>query len=215
MIDLLLVDDHLSFREALAFMLDREPDMAVVAQAGSAAEAGTCDAGWTVAVVDLGLPDGGGAELIDALVEQASSGRVLVLTASTARADLATALEAGASGVIPKTAAMAEIIAAVRTVATGGSLVEPAELVDILREARRHRERAQAGRDLAQRLTPREREVLQALADGKSNRQIADQLHITVETQRTHMVNILGKLGAHSQLQALVIAVRHGIVSVE
>jgi DNA-binding NarL/FixJ family response regulator len=215
MIDLLLVDDHLSFREALAFMLDREPDMAVVAQAGSAAEAGTCDAAWAVAVVDLGLPDGGGAELIEALVEQASAGRVLVLTASTARADLATALEAGASGVIPKTAAMAEIIAAVRTVASGGSLVEPAELVDILREARRHRERAQAGRDLAQRLTPREREVLQALADGKSNRQIADQLHITVETQRTHMVNILGKLDAHSQLQALVIAVRHGIVSVE
>jgi two-component system, NarL family, nitrate/nitrite response regulator NarL len=215
MIELLLVDDHVSFREALAFMLDREPDMAVVAQAGSAAEAGACGAGWAVAVVDLWLPDGGGAELIEALVDQVSAGRVLVLTASTARADLATAFEAGASGVVPKTAAIAEIIAAVRTVASGGSMVEPAELVGILREARRHRERAQAGRDLAQRLTRREREVLQALADGKSNRQIADQLHITVETQRTHMVNILAKLGAHSQLQALVIAVRHGIVSVE
>jgi DNA-binding NarL/FixJ family response regulator len=72
-----------------------------------------------------------------------------------------------------------------------------------------------AGREISSKLTPREREVLQALADGRSNREIAVQLHITVETQRTHMVNILSKLGAHSQLQALVIAVRHGIVSVE
>ena len=110
---------------------------------------------------------------------------------------------------------MAEILAAIRTLADGGSLVEPAELVEILREARRHRDQQRVGRELAERLTPREREVLQALADGKSNREIAQQLHITVETERTHMVNILGKLGAHSQLQALVIAVRHGIVTVE
>jgi DNA-binding NarL/FixJ family response regulator len=110
---------------------------------------------------------------------------------------------------------MSDIIDAVRTVASGESLVDPAELVEILREARRYRQQKRESEELKQRLTPREREVLQALADGKSNREIADALFISVETQRTHMVNILNKLGAHSQLQALVVAVRNGIVTVE
>jgi DNA-binding NarL/FixJ family response regulator len=213
--DLLLVDDHAAFREALAFMLDREPDMSVVAQAGSAAEARSCDGGWSVAVVDLGLPDGAGSALVESLFERVPEARIVVLTASTRPAELAAAYEAGAAGVVQKTARIGEIVDAVRTVAAGGSLVDPLELVAILRQARRERDREATGRQLADRLTPREREVLQALADGRSNREIAERLHITVETQRTHMVNILGKLDAHSQLQALVIAVRHGIVSVE
>jgi DNA-binding NarL/FixJ family response regulator len=213
--DLLLVDDHASFREALAFMLDREPDLSVIAQAGSAEEARCCDAAWSVAVVDLSLPDGGGASLVESLFERAPDARVVVLTASSRPADLAAAYEAGAAGVVQKTAGMAEIMHAIRTVASGGSLVDSGDLVQILRQARKQREQVAVGRQLAERLTPREREVLQALADGRSNREIAERLHITVETQRTHMVNILGKLGAHSQLQALVIAVRHGIVSVE
>ena len=141
--------------------------------------------------------------------------RIVVLTASSRPSELAAAYAAGAAGVVQKTAAIGEIVDAIRAVASGRSLVEAGELVEILRQARRQRERAAVGRQLADKLTPREREVLQALADGRSNREIAVQLHITVETQRTHMVNILSKLGAHSQLQALVIAVRHGIVSVE
>jgi len=76
------------------------------------------------------------------------------------------------------------------------------------------RGRIARGRALTARLTPREREVLQSLADGLSNKEIARRLHISVETQRTHMVNILAKLEAHSQLQALVVAVRFGIVDV-
>jgi two-component system, NarL family, nitrate/nitrite response regulator NarL len=213
--NLLLVDDHAAFREALAFMLDREPDMSVVAQAGSAAEARSCEGGWSVAVVDLGLPDGAGSAVVESLLERVPDARILVLTGSTRPAELAAAYEAGVAGVVQKTARIGEIVDAVRTVAAGGSLVDPGELVEILRQARRQRDREATGQQLAERLTPREREVLQALADGRSNREIAERLHITVETQRTHMVNILGKLGAHSQLQALVIAVRHGIVSVE
>jgi len=215
MTDLLLVDDHTSFREALAFMLDREPDLSVVAQAGSAGEARACDATWSLAVVDLGLPDGNGADLVESLFERVPGARIVVLTASSRPAELAAAYEAGAAGVVQKTAAISEIVEAIRAVASGQSLVDASELVEILRQARRQRERDAVGRQLADKLTPREREVLQALADGRSNREIAVQLHITVETQRTHMVNILSKLGAHSQLQALVIAVRHGIVTVE
>jgi DNA-binding NarL/FixJ family response regulator len=166
-------------------------------------------------VVDLGLPDGSGADLVESLFERVPGARIVVLTASSRPAELAAAYEAGAGGVVQKTAGIGEIIEAIRAVASGRSLVDPAELVEVLRQARKQRERVAVGRQLTERLTPREREVLQALADGRSNREIAAQLHITVETQRTHMVNILAKLGAHSQLQALVIAVRHGIVSVE
>lgn len=212
MTDLLLVDDHAAFRQALAFMLDREPDFTVVAQAGTAAEADAVDRGWEVALADLGLPDGGGAPLVERLADR---GAVVVLTASSSAGEHAAAYEAGAAGVVSKAAAMSDIIDAVRTVASGESLVDPAELVEILREARRYRQQKRESEELKQRLTPREREVLQALADGKSNREIADALFISVETQRTHMVNILNKLGAHSQLQALVVAVRNGIVTVE
>jgi DNA-binding NarL/FixJ family response regulator len=215
MTELLLVDDHASFREALAFMLDREPDLSVVAQAGTVGEAIACDAPWSLAVVDLGLPDGGGADLVESLFERVPEARIVVLTASSRPAELASAYEAGAAGVVQKTAGIGEIVDAIRAVASGRSLVDATDLVEILRQARRQRERVAAGREISSKLTPREREVLQALADGRSNREIAVQLHITVETQRTHMVNILSKLGAHSQLQALVIAVRHGIVSVE
>lgn len=212
MTDLLLVDDHAAFRQALAFMLDREPDFTVVAQAGTAAEARAVDGAWEVALADLGLPDGGGAPLVESLADR---GAVVVLTASSSAGEHAAAYEAGAAGVVSKAAAMSDIIDAVRTVASGESLVDPAELVEILREARRYRQQKRESEELKQRLTPREREVLQALADGKSNREIADALFISVETQRTHMVNILNKLGAHSQLQALVVAVRNGIVTVE
>jgi two-component system, NarL family, nitrate/nitrite response regulator NarL len=210
--DLLLVDDHAAFRQALAFMLDREPDFTVVAQAGTAAEAQAVDRGWEVALADLGLPDGGGAALVERLADR---GAVVVLTASSSAGEHAAAYEAGAAGVVSKAAAMSDIIDAVRTVASGESLVDPGELVEILREARRYRQQKRESEELKQRLTPREREVLQALANGKSNREIAEALYISVETQRTHMVNILNKLGAHSQLQALVVAVRNGIVSVE
>lgn len=212
MTDLLLVDDHAAFRQALAFMLDREPDFTVVAQAGTAAEADAVDRGWEVALADLGLPDGGGAPLVERLADR---GAVVVLTASSSAGEHAAAYEAGAAGVVSKAAAMSDIVDAIRTVASGESLVDPAELVEILREARRYRQQKRESEELKQRLTPREREVLQALADGKSNREIADALFISVETQRTHMVNILNKLGAHSQLQALVVAVRNGIVTVE
>jgi two-component system, NarL family, nitrate/nitrite response regulator NarL len=210
--DLLLVDDHAAFRQALAFMLDREPDFTVVAQAGTAAEAQAVDGAWEVALADLGLPDGGGAPLVESLADR---GAVVVLTASSSAGEHAAAYEAGAAGVVSKAAAMSDIVDAIRAVASGESLVEPAELVEILREARRYRQQKRESEELKQRLTPRERQVLQALADGKSNREIADALYISVETQRTHMVNILNKLGAHSQLQALVVAVRNGIVTVE
>ena len=215
MIRVLLLEDHASFRQALALIIEREPDFSVVAQAGSLAEArALLPQDVDVAVVDLSLPDGEGRTVITALHRASPRTRVLVLTASLDPVQRAQAVEAGAAGVLHKAAALDEIVSAVRRLGAGEWLFAPHELVEMLRFVSRHRDQQQEATLLLQQLTPREREVLQALATGLDSKQIAQRLYITVETERTHMVNILSKLGVHSRLQALVFALRHGAVAI-
>ena len=215
MIRVLLLEDHASFRQALALIIEREPDFSVVAQAGSLAEArALLPQDVDVAVVDLSLPDGEGRTVITALHRASPRTRVLVLTASLDPVQRAQAVEAGAAGVLHKAAALDEIVSAVRRLGAGEWLFAPHELVEMLRFVSRHREQQREATLLLQQLTPREREVLRALAAGLDSKQIAERLYITVETERTHMVNILSKLGVHSRLQALVFALRHGAVAI-
>ena len=215
MMRLVLVGDHLSFRQPLAFMLGREPGLEVAGQAGSLAEARPLLAGADVALVDLDLPDGDGAELIRALRLANPRGMAVVLTASASRLDAARAVEAGAVGALHKSCAVAEIAAALRRLAAGEHLLSPSETVALLRLVGQRRERDRGAQAAIGRLTPREREVLRALADGLSDREIAERLHVRTETVRTHMVNLLEKLGVGSRLQALVFAVRHGLVAID
>jgi len=214
MTGVLLVDDHASFRQPLAFMLDREPDIAVVGQAGTLAEARGMLTGVDIAVVDLGLPDGSGVELIAALHDANPNAQALILSAATDRQLIARAVEAGAAGVLHKSVGIAEIIDAVRRLAAGRQLFTTREIVALLELAGRQREQQREVLAALTRLTPRELEVLQALADGLNDREIAQRLYIATETARTHMVNILRKLGVDSRLQALVVAVRHGVVEI-
>ena len=213
---IVLVEDHASFRQTLAILFDREPEFEVVGQAGSLAEARRVLVGTEadMAVMDLSLPDGESIELIEELGESAPNFSALVLTASVDRADHARAVEAGAAGVLHKSADVDEIIDALRRLAAGETLLTHGEITDMLRIAVRHREQELKVRSAAERLTPREMEVLTALSEGLSNKEIASRLHISVETERSHMMNILNKLGARSRLQALVIAARYGIVGI-
>jgi DNA-binding NarL/FixJ family response regulator len=210
----LLVEDQTVFREALADALEREPDVAVVGLVGTITEARIClsQTSADVAVTELDLPDGHGIDLIRDLRKLRPLVQVLILTASADRYDLAQAVAAGAAGVLQKSAPLAEIVTAVRRLCAGQPVVDPAELVRLLRLAEQHRPEAEAARAALARLTPREREVLAALAQGLSDKEIAQQLHVGRETVHTHMVNLLGKLGVESRLQALVFAVKHGIV---
>ncbi len=210
----LLVDDHSSFRQPLAFMMGLEQGLEVVAQAGSLAEARKVLAGVDVAVVDLDLPDGNGVDLVRELRTTNPNGMTLVLTASNDRLQYARSIEAGASGVMNKAAGLQEIISAVRRLSEGENLLSPKEVIEMLRLVGEYREKTRDSQAALARLTRREREVLQALADGLNDKEIADRLKISTETARTHMVNILGKLGVDSRLQALVFAVRHGAVSI-
>jgi DNA-binding NarL/FixJ family response regulator len=214
MIRVLLVDDHASFRESLALLLEREPDIAVVGQAGSLAEARALLRRVDVAIVDLDLPDGHGADLVRELRAVNPDGMVLILTGSSSRADLARTVEAGAAGALHKSVGTGEILRAVRRLSAGEQLLSPEEIIGMLRLASRQREEERDAREALGRLTPREREVLQALAEGLNDKQMAQRLHISTKTVRAHMVSILAKLGVDSRLQALVFAVRHGFVEV-
>ncbi len=215
MIRVLLVDDHASFRQPLAFMMDREPDFTVVAHAGSLAEARRVLQGVDVALVDLELPDGNGVDIIRELRAANPQGMVLVLSAVTDRVQHAQAVEAGAAGVVHKSARISEIIDAVRRLSQGEHLLSPGEVIEMLRLVGEQRERGREAQSALARLTRREREVLQALADGLNDKEIAERLQISAETARTHMVNILAKLGVDSRLQALVFAIRHGAVTID
>jgi DNA-binding NarL/FixJ family response regulator len=211
-IRLLLIDDHAAFRQPLGYLLDRQPDMTVVGQAGTLAEARAIEAEADVAVLDMALPDGSGLDLLPALRQREPRPHIIVLTA-TEDADIhATAIEAGAAGVLMKWVGIDDIVAAVRQVATGGSLLSRQEIAEMLRLAGRTRERLREVRDAFGRLTSREREVLTGLADGLSDKDLARRLGITDHTARVHVTNILGKLGVDSRLQAVVKAVRHGEV---
>ena len=216
-IRVLLVEDHASFRQALAFMLEREPGFEVAGQVGSLAEArelnGEVLVKVEVAIVDLALPDGDGLDLIEDLSSQPRT-MTLVLSASLEPGRFARAVEAGASGVLHKSTPIKDIVEAVRKLRAGEALLSPAEVVEMLRLVGRERQEEHAARQAVERLTPREKEVLQALAEGLESREIAEKLNVTVETERTHMVNILHKLGVHSRLQALVFAARHGVVQI-
>jgi len=215
---ILLIEDHASFRQALAFMFEREEEFAVVGQAGTLAEAreflnGSADA-TDVAVCDLALPDGDGFDLIEELAAKGSRITTLVLSASLEPARFARAVEAGASGVLHKAVAIGDIVDAVRRLNAGEALLSPSKIIEMLRIVSRKRQEELETQKSIDQLTRREREVLQALAEGLDSRDIAEKLHITVETERTHMVNILNKLDVHSRLQALVFAERNGVVEI-
>jgi len=211
---LLLVEDHASFRQTLARVFDQEPDFEVVAQAGSLSEARRVMEGREVdlGIIDLSLPDGEGVELIEDLREANPLFAALVLTASLDREDHARAVEAGAGGVLHKSADVDEILDATRRLVAGETLFSSEELVALLRLAGQSREEEREARENIEQLTPREMEVLKALGKGLSNKEIAQSLHMSVDTERTHMMNILSKLGVHSRLQALLFAARYGII---
>jgi len=123
-------------------------------------------------------------------------------------------VEAGAAGVLNKSASIKDVIEAARRLAAGEAVLSTDEISELLRIAGRRREQDRETLQAVESLTPREREVLGLLAEGLSDKEIADRLYVGSGTVRNHVVSVFGKLGVHSRLQALVFAVRHGIVDV-
>jgi DNA-binding NarL/FixJ family response regulator len=204
----LIVDDHQMFAASLAQALQSEPDLRVVGQAASITEAQSLVASTVpdVVLLDHRLPDGDGVRAIAGLLGIRPSAKIVVLTATASDRVLVAAMEAGAAGFIAKTQRLDDVIDGVRAAALGESVVSAKLLTRLL--PRLHR---QSGGGRAE-LTEREREILDLLARGLSNADIAQQLTISVHTVRNHVANLSAKLGAHSKLEVLAIAVREGLV---
>jgi DNA-binding NarL/FixJ family response regulator len=216
-IRLILVDDHTAFRELFAQRLAQEPDFRVVAEASSLAEIRqvVSRVAVDVALVDLALADGGGVELIRDLRTLNPEARVLVVTASEDQHEHAWAFAAGASGVLRKAVGAGEIIAAIRRLCAGDALLSPREAIELFRLVDQQREAERTAHRLLEQLTPREWQLLQLLAEGLDDAAMAERLSISPKTVRNHMVHLLDKLGVHSRLQALVLAARHRLVSIQ
>ena len=218
-IRIIVVDDHDTFRDPLAFMLERESDLTVVARLGSLSEARegleNAELAMDVAIVDLNLPDGSGTDLIRELRDSRPHAKALVLSAISEERYLAEAIEAGAAGVMHKSVPMSDLVEAVRSLAAGEQLLSQQEVIEALRFIGRERESNREAQLTIDKLTPREREVLQALGEGLSDKEIAQHLHVGTGTVHSHVANILSKLEVYSRMQALVFAVRHGVVTIE
>ncbi|NWJ71946.1 response regulator transcription factor [Pseudonocardia sp. ICBG1122] len=211
MLRVLLVDDHRSYTDLLALGLAADGDAEVVGVAHDAATARAALAGADprrapqVVVLDVRLPGGGLTLLGDV---HAAGARALVLTAHPRPGPAREALEAGAAGFLGKQTPLAGIVAAVRTVAAGGTAHPPAAASEATGAA------GATGAALP-RLTPRELDVLRGLAGGRDVTRIAAAHRLSPHTVRDHVRALLGKLGARSQLEAVVAAERLGLVALD
>jgi DNA-binding NarL/FixJ family response regulator len=205
-ISIAVVDDHRVVSRSLKAYLESFPDLIVVGVASSGEELLEHLQTWKPQIVlqDLLLPgDMNGIDTTRRIVATAPSVRVIALTASVDEARLMGVLRAGACGYVRKDADPETLLAAVRAVAKGKTYIDPAAGRQLV---------AAAGSD---DLTPRETEVLRHLAHGLSNREIAAALDIGDETVKTHVANLLAKLGVENRAQATVQAIKRGLVALD
>ena len=213
-IRVLLVDDHQLLTDALAGLLGRESDIQVVGIAASVLEAKrAAREPMDVVLMDYGLPDGTGADATRAIKARWPSARVIMLTAITDDETVLDAIRAGADGYLTKDRASEEVVSAVRAAHAGEILLPRAVVYEIAQRVALSRRRAMVRQPLEQ-LTPRELEVLSALAEGLSSREICERLYIAQNTLRTHVQNIMNKLRVHSKLEAVAFGLRHQLVDV-
>src|SRR5947209_3335948 len=196
-----IVENHELVAESLALLLDGEDDMDVVATVGSVAEAAALPAGLSpdVGLMDFHLHDGTGPDAAVAMRRAFPNVRFVFLSRDDSDDTRLAAVEAGASAYLNKSMPGTEVVSAVRTVAAGGSLLTPAIIARLVAKGR-HRS------VLRESLSRREREVLQLMAEGVGNRQIASRLGISYSTVRTHVRSISAKLGTNSMVNAVVTA---------
>jgi DNA-binding NarL/FixJ family response regulator len=212
-ITVLLADSHSLFRDAVRIVLQNQTGLVVVAEARDGLEA-VAEAERTdpdVALLDANLPNCDGIRATELIRERVPGCRVIVISGEEDQQVLTKALEAGAAGYLTKEFPLSYLIEAASSVHRGDMLVPPRMLGPLLtRLLRRRREQDEAMR-LWSRLTRREQEVLTLLADGADNDGIAQTLVISPQTARTHIQNVLGKLGVHSRLEAAAFVVQNGI----
>lgn len=204
-IRILVADDHPPVRDGLASILNAQPDLTVVAEAGTGRETVERFKVTTpdVVIVDLRMPDGDGIQTIRDLMAINPAAKTLVLTTYDTEEDIFNALEAGARGYILKDTTREEIIEAVRQIHAGNRFLPPAIASRL------------ADRVIRPTLTPRELDVLRLVSRGRTNKEIAVAIFVSEETVKSHMKGLFLKLNAHDRAEAVGIALQRGLLRLE
>jgi two-component system response regulator NreC len=209
---LLLVDDHAVVRSGLRMLLEHEPDLEIVGEAGTAQETlALCGSlKPDLVLMDIGLPDASGIVTTGSIKREWPNIAVVALTIHEDEEYFFQMLQAGASGYVPKRAAPEELLTAVRTAAGGGVYLYPSLAKLLVRDF------VSGGRaapsEVLNELTEREQEVLAYVAEGSSNAEIAEALTISPKTVARHRENIMAKLNLHSRSELVKYAIRKGII---
>ena len=208
MIRILIADDHLVVREGLAAMLQVQPDFDVVGSAADGAKAVVMyeELRPDVTLMDLRMPELDGVSAIEAIRSRDPEANILVLTTYDSDADILRSVEAGAVGYLLKDAPRDELFLAVRRTATGESALSPSIASRLMARMRAPE---------SSTLTKREIEVLELVAAGTVNQAVADELHISVATVKSHLVHIYDKLGVDDRTSAVTVALERGVISLE
>jgi DNA-binding NarL/FixJ family response regulator len=209
-IRILLADDHPIVREGLTAVLSTQPEFEIVGQANDGAEAVDLASALKpdIVVLDLAMAQLDGVQALRAMRTENKDLKVLVFTASETDDRIIGAIQAGAQGYLLKGAPREELFSAIRVIAKGGSLLSPVVAARLLERM------GGPVTPLAEQLTEREREVLQLVAQGLQNKEIAARLGIRERTAKFHVSTILGKLGAANRVEAVRLAIQQGLVEI-
>ena len=209
-IDLFIVDDHQVVRSGIKALLDTEPDLNVTGEAsdGREAVAKIPSKEPDVVLMDLVMPEKDGVNATRELKKRDANTKILILTSFSEEERIIQAIKAGASGYLIKDASPEELVRAIKDVHHGESSLDPKVAGTVLRSVQEEKESS------SKKLTQRETEVLNLIAEGLPNDDIADKLHISERTVRSHVSNILSKLDLANRTQAALYAVREGIAEI-
>ncbi len=207
-IRLVIVDDHPVVRDGLQGMLASQPDFEVIGEAENGEEAVQLASSLKpeVMLMDLRMPGMDGVTALGEIKTNSPEVNVLVLTTYDSDADILPAIEAGATGYLLKDTSREELYAAIRATARGESVLSPGVAARIIGQMRAPAE---------EKLSARELEVLQLVAEGHSNSEIASRLHISQATVKSHLIHIFDKLGVSDRTAAVTVALRRGILSLD
>ncbi len=208
---IILVDDHEVVRLGLRALIDRHPDMEVVAEAGTAADAVAKAMAHQpdVVVLDIRLPGASGIDACREITENLPNTKVIVLTSYAEDDVLFAAIRAGAAGYVLKQAGGQDLIRAIETVGRGDALLDPAMTERVFAEVRRAARQQES--DAFSKLTDQERRVLSLVAEGRTNREVAETLHLGEGTVRNYVSSVLSKLNVANRAEAAAYATKHNI----
>jgi len=212
MVNILVVDSNVVYREGLLSILGGYPEFRLVGDASNCDEAvaKTGEIQPDVAIIDIFAGDGEGAESIKSLQQTFPDIKVIILTLSSKEGDFLQAMKAGARGYLFKSVAPTELIECIRLVASSDAIVSPSKAVGLFEELGQANN---ASKDWGDRLSPREKEVLQLVAQGASNKEIAAHCYVSETTVKAHLRKILEKLSVRNRAEAVAIAATRGLLN--